>query len=370
MCAIIGWTGQLPRGFLSYLLIESGSRGKDSTGIAFYGSFKDVKEKQEYNAIGAYKDVLDPSSFVKDEDVQKILSQARRSPTGIGHTRRASPGMPIDSRNAHPYGYWGLYFAHNGRVENWKALKMTLVEHFKGIVKNSVKESLKDAGTDAMVDSITDGLIDFVNDIDANCKALSIAVRDFWALGNFQQADYLWSTFGSKTGLDEQAFLNLPMRQLLKSADCTKYAADITTDSQVLGPFINARDFRLVEGCMALVWISRTSRGPEVYTMRYGKEAVSAKITWRWKCQSFTSKGKLIEESNDQGIKILTLVASTREIISNALNKLDDNIECEVEYEDYKEGHIYRLDINGLVDEGAVNVYEHPTQDEFSSQAV
>ena len=127
-----------------------------------------------------------------------------------------------------------------------------------------------------------------------------------------------------------------------------------STDSQVLGPFINAKDFSLVEGCMALVWINRTSKGPEVFTMRYGKEAVSAKITWRWKQQSFTSKGKLIEESNDTELKLLTIVASTREIVEQALDKLDENIEVTAEFQAFDEGHIYKLDLCGLVDEGPV----------------
>jgi len=371
MCAIIGWTGHLPRGFLSQLLIESGSRGKDSTGIAFYGQFKE--KATEYSAIGAYKDVLDSSSFVKDEDVQKVLSQARRSPMGLGHTRRASPGMPIDSRNAHPYGYWGLYFAHNGRVENWKILKTTLIEHFKSIVSSELDKGLKasqvEIDASAHEDLVND-LINFVVEIESNSKALGITSRDFWALDSARQSGHVWNSLTDRRGVIEKDFLNLPMREIMKSADCTKYAMDITTDSQVLGPFINARDFRLVEGCMALVWINRTKNGPEVFTMRYGKEAISAKITWRWKCESYTSKGKLIEESKDAEVKLLTIVASTREIIKNALDKLDSNIEWAVEYQEYEECHIYRLDIGGLVDEGKVDVYEHCTQDDFSSQTV
>lgn len=56
--------------------------------------------------------------------------------------------------------------------------------------------------------------------------------------------------------------------------------------------------------------------------------------------------------------------------MDNALEKLDDNIEFAVEYSEYEEGHIYRLDLTGLVDEGSVGVFERPITDEFSSQTV
>ena len=104
--------------------------------------------------------------------------------------------------------------------------------------------------------------------------------------------------------------------------------------------------------------------------MRYGKEAISAKITWRWKNETKDGNGKTIEESTDNSLKLLTLVASTREIVNKSLNKLNDAIEWNVDFEEYDEGRVYRLDISGLVDEGAVEVYDHAIVDEFSSQGV
>jgi hypothetical protein len=90
MCAIIGWQGHMPRGFLSRLILESGSRGKDSTGVAFYGKFKD-KNDGNFMGIGAYKDAVEPIDFIQDDDVKKILSDARRSPAGGG----ISGGWPV-----------------------------------------------------------------------------------------------------------------------------------------------------------------------------------------------------------------------------------------------------------------------------------
>jgi predicted glutamine amidotransferase len=360
MCAIIGWQGHLPRGFLSRLIIESGSRGKDSTGVAFYGKFKD-KSDATFMGIGAYKDAVEPIDFIQDDDVKKILSDARRSPAGIAHTRRASPGMPINSKNAHPFPYWNFYFAHNGRVENWKALKETLVEHFKSIAKNKVKESLGAEVKDELVDEVVSELYSFL--LASKYKAENVSTEEFWAKSIETQKELVCKDVSQ--GVAQQVG-NLQFKPIMRSLDCAKYASEVTTDSQVLGPFINARDFRLVEGCMALVWI----KGHHVYTMRYGKEAISAKITWRWKNETKDGNEKTIEESTDNSLKLLTLVASTREIVNKSLNKLNDAIEWNVEFEEYSEGRVYRLDISGLVDEGAVEVYDHAIVDEFSSQGV
>ena len=360
MCAIIGWQGHVPRGFLSRLVIESGSRGKDSTGVAFYGKFKD-KNDAPFMGIGAYKDAVEPVDFIQDDDVKKILSDARRSPAGIAHTRRASPGMPINSKNAHPFPYWNFYFAHNGRIENWKALKDTLVEHFKSIAKNKVKESLGAEASDDLVNEVVSELHSYL--LESKHKSENVTVEDFWSKNIDAQKDLVSNGVNIVVA---QQLGNLQFKPIMRSLECAKYASEVTTDSQILGPFINARDFRLVEGCMALVWI----KGHDVYTMRYGKEAISAKIAWRWKTEVNDSSGKLIEESKDNSLKLLTLVASTPEIVKKSLNKLHDAIEWTVDFEEYSEGRIYRLDISGLVDEGAVDVYDHAIVDEFSSQGV
>ena len=360
MCAIIGWQGHLPRGFLSRLILESGSRGKDSTGVAFYGKFKD-KSDTTFMGIGAYKDAVEPLDFIQDDDVKKILSDARRSPAGIAHTRRASSGMPINSKNAHPFPYWNFYFAHNGRIENWKALKETLVEHFKSVAKNKVKESLDSEAGDEFVNVVVSELYSYL--LESKHKSDNVSIEDFWSKNIDEQKELV--SKGISIGV-AQHLCKLQFKPIMRSLECAKYASEVTTDSQVLGPFINARDFRLVEGCMALVWI----KGYEVYTMRYGKEAVSAKITWRWKNELNDTHGKIIEESKDNSLKLLTLVASTREIVNKSLNKLPDEIEWVVDFEEYMEGRIYRLGIGGLVDEGSVEVYDHAIVDEFSSQGV
>ncbi len=150
-------------------------------------------------------------------------------------------------------------------------------------------------------------------------------------------------------------------KTITRALDCSTYAKNITTDSQTLGPFINSRDFTLVRGCMALTWV----RGQDVYVFRFGKEAVCAKVTWQW-----TKEVEGEAESKDKAVQMLTLVTSTKEILEKALNKLDPSITINVEYVDFPERHIFKLNYEGLLDEGVAKTYAAPIVDEFSSQTV
>jgi predicted glutamine amidotransferase len=307
MCSIIGWKGRLPQGLLTNLIVKSACRGKDSTGIAYYGKFKKTlagplePSKNGAPGIGAYRKAVAPSAFVKMESAKVVLSAARRSTAGIAHTRRASPGMPIDDTNAHPFQYWDFFFAHNGKVDNWLELKDVLVDHFR--------------------------------------KSAEIRTAE-----------------GSLTAAQ-------------RTLECMEYSKNVTTDSQVLAPFINSRDFEIVEGCMALVWL----KGPDVYTMRYAKEAIAAKIMWQYKVTADTTKGEERSEDEDESdfkTRMVTIVASTREIVNEALDKIKDTVDFAVDFMEIPESRIFKLDVNGLIDEGPVKTSDHISTDEHSSATV
>jgi len=282
MCAIFGWNGKMPKGLISKVLRGMESRGRDSVGVAFRVKGNDGKMQNK-----CYRLADSANHFVTDNE--PILSDARRSTVGIAHTRRASPGMPINDRNAHPFPYWRYFFAHNGKIRNWREIKALLQSHFK-------------TETDRLTQA---------NDPRA------------------KTAEY-----------------------------CSQFSDSITTDSMVLGPYIESRDFRSIQGCMGLVWMV----GKSVYTMRFEKEAVACTIVWRYKDVALAEK----ETSDDE---MITLVASTPEIIQKAFEQCTG-----VEFElgpmiEFKEGHVFRLEATGLVDEGKV-----PTgvgeKDKFTSESV
>ena len=282
MCAIIGWSGKLPKGLLTSMLLQAEKRGHDSTGIAYRldGQNKSVRE-----AVPA-------SKFVSGRENSSLLSQARRSLRGIAHTRRASPNMPVDHRNAHPFPFWRYFFAHNGRIVNWPDVKETLIDHYTMELNGA----------------------DINNDVE-----------------RIKTARYC---------------LEYCQGKLVDGA----YIGGITTDSMVIGPYINGRDFSSLVGCMGLAWMIKN----QVYVFRYAKEVVGVNIIW--------------QGSEDKQCHLLTLAASTYEIIYESLSRVD-GLESHIVEHELTEGVVYRLEPTGFVQEGLALV-NAPIEDEFSSETV
>jgi len=278
MCAISGWSGKLPKGLISRLMSRMEARGRDSVGIAFRLDGMNT----------SYKQAIPATEFVSDKENSTILGDARRSLRGIIHTRRASPGMPVDDRNAHPFTYWRYLFAHNGKVQNWREIKQLLQGYYaEEAARLKLEGKIPEAKT----------------------------------------ADY-----------------------------CVNYCNSITTDSMVLGPYIESRDFSNIVGCMGLVWMKANS----VYTFRYAKEAVAVTVLWKY-----------LKEQKDEKVEdhSVTIVASTPQIIESALEKVPDIEYSMGEFNVFPEGRIFRVDPLGLVDEGAVPTNQ-PVEDTFSSECV
>ena len=116
MCGIVGYLGEKP----AFPLIIKGLkrleyRGYDSAGVAIV------------NASGALAHHRRKGKV--DDLLEHIGNEMPTGHIGIGHTRWATHGPPNDV-NAHPHisGDGQLALIHNGIIENYHALKQTLIE--------------------------------------------------------------------------------------------------------------------------------------------------------------------------------------------------------------------------------------------------
>ena len=114
MCGIVGYIGKndaLP--FLTCGLEKLEYRGYDSAGIAVIGSegIECVKAKGRLDVLK-----------------QKLEFSPIHGNAGIGHTRWATHGAPLD-KNSHPHLSKSRTFAvvHNGIIENYLSLKKLLI---------------------------------------------------------------------------------------------------------------------------------------------------------------------------------------------------------------------------------------------------
>ena len=128
MCGIVAYLGQKQ----AYPILIKGLqrleyRGYDSAGVALLNG--DVK---------VYK---------KKGKVSELLKHARNQDTsgtiGIGHTRWATHGKPNDI-NSHPHtsGNGRLTIIHNGIIENYNAIKETLLNRGHEFVSETDTEVL------------------------------------------------------------------------------------------------------------------------------------------------------------------------------------------------------------------------------------
>ena len=117
MCGIIGYTGTQPViDILAKGLARLEYRGYDSAGIAVIGNDDCIKTTKTAGKIALLEERLDTEGNLSGT-------------TGIGHTRWATHGKPIEE-NAHPMLDCNSQIAvvHNGIVENFLTLKQQLLE--------------------------------------------------------------------------------------------------------------------------------------------------------------------------------------------------------------------------------------------------
>ncbi len=159
MCGIVGILGSKPvAGDLVDALRRLEYRGYDSAGIATVENGHLDRRRAE----GKLKNLE-----------MRLLEQPLQGRAGIGHTRWATHGRPIE-RNAHPHMNGRVAVVHNGIIENFQELKDELAA--KG------HEFQTDTDTETVVHLVTDYLDQGHSPIEASRLALQ-RLRGAFALG-------------------------------------------------------------------------------------------------------------------------------------------------------------------------------------------
>lgn len=127
MCGIVGYVGKNDAcPFLISGLRRLEYRGYDSAGIVTIGPSGGFELNRAVGKIERLEAVIEKRPL--------------KGSTGIGHTRWATHG-PATTENAHPHlgGRGQVAIVHNGVIENYESLKLTLIE--KGYVFASATDS-------------------------------------------------------------------------------------------------------------------------------------------------------------------------------------------------------------------------------------
>ncbi len=111
MCGIVGYSGpENPKDVILSGLKSLEYRGYDSAGVAIlnHGEFKRIRAEGKLSTLQ-----------------KKLESETFDGHLGIGHTRWATHGAPVE-KNAHPHTVRGISLVHNGIIENYLELKDAL----------------------------------------------------------------------------------------------------------------------------------------------------------------------------------------------------------------------------------------------------
>lgn len=134
--------------------------------------------------IGWYAPDLDPEPCVfrsikpawSDQNLRN-LSKKIQAPSMFAHIRAASPGMPVEEYNSHPFTCGHLMFMHNGMIGGFKEIRRSLLrklsdtaydaisgstdsEHLFGLILNHVENPNAEITCEEMMHATEKGLHD------------------------------------------------------------------------------------------------------------------------------------------------------------------------------------------------------------------
>ncbi len=159
MCGIVGILGKTPVAMdLVELLRRLEYRGYDSAGVATIENGTLDRRRAE--------------GKLRNLEV-RLSNQPLQGTTGIGHTRWATHGKPVE-RNAHPHMNDKVAVVHNGIIENFQELRQELT------AKGYIFETETD--TETVLHLVTDNLKQGMAPIEAGRRAIE-RLRGAFALG-------------------------------------------------------------------------------------------------------------------------------------------------------------------------------------------
>lgn len=126
MCGIVGYLGfQDPKKIIVDGLRRLEYRGYDSAGLAVMneGKIKTIRAEGKIKALE-----------------EKLVNQNFDGHLGIGHTRWATHGAPVE-RNAHPHRVGDISLVHNGIIENYLEIKKELLTR-NAVIKSDTDSEL------------------------------------------------------------------------------------------------------------------------------------------------------------------------------------------------------------------------------------
>ncbi|MFM8839535.1 MAG: class II glutamine amidotransferase [bacterium] len=110
---------------------------------------------------------------------QNLRNLARKihAPAMFAHIRAASPGMPVEEYNSHPFTCGRLMFMHNGVIGGFKEIRRTLLrrlndsaydaisgstdsEHLFGLILHHLEDPHREIGCEQLISAFEKALID------------------------------------------------------------------------------------------------------------------------------------------------------------------------------------------------------------------
>jgi predicted glutamine amidotransferase len=129
MCRLLGWVAQSPLtlrdvlGEESFVAFASLSRiHADGWGVAYADG--------DGHGNGRVQLERSITCALTDPAFQETASRVA-APAGLAHLRWASPGLPVELRNAHPFRHGDTAFAHNGGIYPFERLTELLDDEWR-----------------------------------------------------------------------------------------------------------------------------------------------------------------------------------------------------------------------------------------------